>query len=135
MHLDADLVRFGKRVRAARIRLAMNQREVAQLVGTDGGTISRWERGDGYPQTKQLVKLARALGESLDHLVLGAQSEKTSDVMMPRAFIDLLKTDHGRIAQQRNYVPVLLSIRYTSEPTVRFYQAIVAGLMLSDDNP
>jgi|1185.fasta_scaffold31731_2 transcriptional regulator with XRE-family HTH domain len=135
MHLDADLVRFGKRVRAARIRLAMNQREVAQLVGTDGGTISRWERGDGYPQTKQLVKLARALGESLDHLVLGAQSEKTSDVMMPRAFIDFLKTDHGRIAQQRNYVPVLLSIRYTSEPTVRFYQAIVAGLMLSDDNP
>jgi transcriptional regulator with XRE-family HTH domain len=122
-------------VRAARIRLAMNQREVAQLVGTDGGTISRWERGDGYPQTKQLVKLARALGESLDHLVLGAQSEKTSDVMMPRAFIDFLKTDHGRIAQQRNYVPVLLSIRYTSEPTVRFYQAIVAGLMLSDDNP
>jgi transcriptional regulator with XRE-family HTH domain len=126
------MVRFGARVRAARVRLGMHQRQVAQLVGTDGGSISRWERGAAYPQTHQLVKLALALGESLDHLVLGVQSD-AGDVTMPRAFLEFLKTDLGRIAQERNYVHTLLSVRTTREPSVRFYQAIVAGLMLGDD--
>lgn len=111
----------------------MHQREVAKLVGTDGGTISRWERGQGYPHTQQLVALALALGESLDHLVLGAPSGKT-EVTMPQAFIEFLKTQHGRIAQERQYIPTLLSVRTTREPTVQFYQAITAGLMLGDDS-
>jgi len=130
---DSALGGFGERLRAARERLEMNQPALAELVGTDAGTVSRWERGRGYPQAQQLARLATALGESLDYLVLGAAGNRGPQVMPP-AFLEFLKTEHGRIAQQRAYIATLLSVRTGGEPTVRFYQAITAGLMLGDDD-
>lgn len=131
--VDDDLGGFGERVRTARERLRLSQHTLGVAVGADAGTVSRWERGRGYPQTQQLARLAHALGESLDYLVLGVPG-KHAPVAMPRAFLDFLLTEHGRIAQERAYLPTLLSVRPNGEPTVRFYQAIVAGLLLGDDD-
>lgn len=128
---DDDLAGFGERVRAARERLGMGQVALADQVGTDAGSVSRWERGKGFPQTLQLARLAQVLGESLDHLVLGGAGK--APAVMPRAFLEFLGTEYGRIAQERRYLHTLLSVRTTREPTVKFYQAIVAGLLLGDD--
>jgi transcriptional regulator with XRE-family HTH domain len=129
--VDDDLVGFGERVRIARERLDMSQVALAAVVGTDSGTISRWERGRGYPQAPQLARLTLALGESLDYLVLGASTDRAPAVMPP-AFLAFLRTDLGRIAQERAYIATLLSVRTLQEPTIRFYQAIVSGLMMDD---
>lgn len=110
----------------------MGQRALADALETDVGTISRWERGQGYPQAQQLARLATVLGESLDYLVLGAATDR-APMVMPAAFRAFLKTELGRIAQRREYLPTLLSLRPEREPTVRFYQAIVAALMQEDD--
>jgi len=124
---------FGERLRVARERLLMSQSELADAVDTDAGSISRWELGKGYPQAKQLARLAVALGESLDYLVLGATSTR-GPTTMPAAFLAFLPTELGRIAQQRAYLPTLLSVRTTTEPTIQFYRALVAALMLGDDD-
>jgi len=130
---DASLGGFGERVRTARERLAMGQADVAAAVGTDAGTVSRWERGRGYPQAQQLARLSVVLAESLDWLVLGAASDRAPAVM-PAAFLAFLRTDLGRIAQARAYLPTLLSVRPAREATVGFYKAIVAGLLQADDD-
>ena len=130
----AELRGFGERVRVARERLNLKQDELAAALGTDAGTVSRWERGKGYPQTVQLARLATALGESLDHLVLGGTSSK-GPVEMPHAFVEFLQTKYGRIAQERRYIPMLLAVIRakpvkSTEADTRFYKNLVKTLML-----
>lgn len=127
-----DLKAFGERLRTSRKRLGLTQGQLAELIPTDSGTVSRWERGEGYPQTQQLVRLSQVLGESIDYLVLGPSDSRTP-VVMPEAFIAFLQTELGRIAQQRGYVPTLLTVRTSGVPTIRFYSAIVAGLLTGTD--
>lgn len=129
---DSDLQAFGKRVRQARERLSLGQAEVAELVGTDVGTISRWERGQGYPQTMQLARLSVVLGESIDYLVLDVAAGH-QPIVMPAALLEFLQTEYGRIAQRKAYLPTLLSVRPRNEPTVGFYKALVLALELDDD--
>lgn len=132
---DDELVSFGERVRLARERLRLKQEQLADLVGTDAGSVSRWERGKGYPQAPQLARLAGALGESIDYLVLGAPSNK-GPAPMPQAFIDFLQTRPGRMAQERALVHTLLSVRLPSgsaPATVAFYRALLAALITADD--
>jgi transcriptional regulator with XRE-family HTH domain len=130
---DDDLGGFGERLRTARERLEMGQSALADAVRTDVGTVSRWERGRAYPHAQQLARLALALGESLDYLVLGVTPERAPTVMPP-AFLEFLRTEHGRIAQRRAYLHTLLSVHLLREPTVAFYQAFTAGLMMDDDD-
>lgn len=128
---EEDLAGFGERVRVARERLKMKQEQLADLVGTDAGSVSRWERGRGYPQAPQLARLSHALGESIDYLVLGAPSQK-GPAPMPPAFVDFLQTRSGRIAQERELVHTLLSVRLPpggSEISVAFYRALLAALI------
>jgi transcriptional regulator with XRE-family HTH domain len=125
-----DLDGFGERLRLARERLELRQDQLAALVGTDAGSISRWERGKGHPQTQQLAKLVTALGESLDYLVLGVDGKGPRQ--MSPAFMEFLQTEYGRMAQERHYLPTLLSVRTLGEPTVKFYQALTASLRLLD---
>jgi transcriptional regulator with XRE-family HTH domain len=128
------LIGFGKRLREARERLGLKQSEVGKLMGVDDGTISRWELGKGYPAAPQLEGLAKALGESLDHLLLGEPSA-TGEVQLPRAFVEFLQTKYGRMAQAQGLVSVLLSVRLQSKPTVRAYRTLTnALLMLADDD-
>lgn len=129
---EEDLAGFGERVRTARLRIGLTQEQLGDLCGTDGGTVSRWELGKGYPQAPQLARLAHALGESIDHLVLGAPSEK-APAPMPAAFIEFLQTRSGRLAQQHSLVHTLLSVRLPPgaerEATVAFYRALLTALL------
>lgn len=40
---------LGDRIRSARNRLELSQAQVADRVGVDQTTVSRWERGEGEP--------------------------------------------------------------------------------------
>lgn len=52
-----------------RIERGLTQTQLARLVGCPQQTITRWETGQRNPGMKSLVKLARALGCTLDELV------------------------------------------------------------------
>ena len=52
-----------------RIERGLTQTQLAGLVGCPQQTITRWETGQRNPGMKSLVKLARALGCTLDELV------------------------------------------------------------------
>lgn len=126
---DEGVEGFGERVRVARERLNLDQRQLGDLVGADKSSVNRWERGRGYPQAPQLAKIAQALGESIDWLVLGAAGVRKGPVEIPAAFVEFLQTEYGSIAQAKGLVPVLLSVRLAGPATVGFYKAIVLGLL------
>lgn len=61
---------MGYRIREFREAQKMTQDELAKKSGVSRGTISAMENGDKETTTKTLVKIARALGTSVDSIFL-----------------------------------------------------------------
>lgn len=63
-----NLVDFSDRIKRSRQSQKMNQKQLAQKAGLTGTTISSYEQGNKSPTLENAVKLAHALGCSLDWL-------------------------------------------------------------------
>lgn len=53
---------MGEKIRQARERAGMSQRELALAIGVDPSAISLWETGRNGPTISNLYKLASILG-------------------------------------------------------------------------
>jgi len=59
---------LGTQVTAMRKKKGLSQAELGKLVETSGDIIGRYERGEVKPSIEVVVRLADALGTSLDYL-------------------------------------------------------------------
>ena len=62
-------MKIGERVRLLREKSGMTQADLANLVDTDGNTVSRWERNKLGVRSENLKKLAAALNTSITYLL------------------------------------------------------------------
>lgn len=60
---------IGENIRQLRRRRDLTQEEVAAHLGISPQSISKWERGDGYPDITMLPALANYFGVSADGLI------------------------------------------------------------------
>lgn len=74
---------LGENIRQLRRERELTQEEVAAHLGISFQSISKWERGDGYPDITMLPSLANYFGVSIDELIgmnkIG-RSEKLEDI-------------------------------------------------------
>ena len=70
-NIDVELKHIGARIRRAREAKGMSQAKLAALVGVPSQSISAWERGEVVPGAKNILRLAEALGVSVDWLLTG----------------------------------------------------------------
>jgi transcriptional regulator with XRE-family HTH domain len=68
-----------RRLVDARKRAGRNQEDVADIVGVDRTTISKWERDESTPHPNQRPAYAEALGISLTELAAMLSGAETSD--------------------------------------------------------
>ena len=60
---------IGEKIRKLRREKNLTQEEVAQHLGISFQSVSKWERGDGYPDITLLPALARYFGVTADELL------------------------------------------------------------------
>jgi transcriptional regulator with XRE-family HTH domain len=87
-HPGRQPARFPNCIRQYRLRLELNQTQLASLVGRTRSAISRWERGLAFPSGRDLFRLAKALAtltESLyrDLYAPDTHEEKTTEPETP----------------------------------------------------
>ena len=70
-------MRFGERLTEVRKKRGFSQEELAELLGTKGPAIGRYERG----VTKPTIEVAGILGVSLDYLVGNSDQELDSNTL------------------------------------------------------
>lgn len=58
----------ASRIRSARMAAALTQQEVADALGIDQRTVTRWETGQSPPRVRNLREFASLTGTSLDDL-------------------------------------------------------------------
>lgn len=60
---------IGERIKMARKRIGLSQRDLAKQVGVSAMAISKYERGEDIPSSGVLIRLAKALGVTTEYFV------------------------------------------------------------------
>lgn len=71
MREQATNITIGASIARLRQQLGLTQTALAEKLFVSNKTVSKWERGLGCPDITQLPSLARILGTTVDHLLLG----------------------------------------------------------------
>ncbi|MDF2804117.1 MAG: transcriptional regulator, family [Anaerocolumna sp.] len=61
---------FADNLQSIRKEKQISQEELAEKIGVSRQAISKWEQGNGYPETEKLLVLAKELNITLDFLML-----------------------------------------------------------------
>ena len=84
---------FGKKLMEARKNKGMSQEDLANLIGTKGPALGRYERGVAKPTIEVATKLANALNVSLDYLVGKVDTEMDEATLKRIRDISVLPED------------------------------------------
>ncbi|MBQ8311471.1 MAG: helix-turn-helix domain-containing protein [Clostridia bacterium] len=64
-------ISIGANIARLRQKMGITQASLAEKLYVSNKTVSKWERGMGYPEITQLPSLARLLGTTVDNLIMG----------------------------------------------------------------
>ena len=74
-----DLQKAGALIRKLRLEKGLTQKRLAEKLGVEPKTISKWECAQGFPDVSLLPGLSDALGTDLISLLSGERNEKEKD--------------------------------------------------------
>ncbi|MBN9475385.1 MAG: hypothetical protein ABS43_01685 [Bordetella sp. SCN 67-23] len=90
---------LGKRIKERRKDLQLTLQDVATAFGISKSSVSDWERDETRPDIDRLVKLARMLRTSTDHLLTGSTSGATGWWPFSARFEDYLELSSAKREQ------------------------------------
>ena len=98
---------FGNYLYTLRRGAGMTQQELAEKLGVTNRTISKWETGETFPETSQLIPLADLFHVTVDELLRGCGSvERTaSDPGLSSELPEEGATDANTDRSKRSSVP------------------------------
>ena len=67
----ADIVNLGLRIQQCRMKKKLTQEELAEIVGTTQGYLSRIENGKEVPSRDLVIKICAALDVTTDYIFYG----------------------------------------------------------------
>lgn len=73
---------FGERLREERLRIAMQQLDLADACGVSRGTLATWEKGEQATNAASLAVMA-GLGIDVLYVVTGARQGETEATLAP----------------------------------------------------
>ncbi len=74
MKEDKSNLAIGANIARLRQKQGLTQTELAERLYISNKTVSKWERGLGYPEITQLPALTHLLGTTVDHLMMGERN-------------------------------------------------------------
>ncbi|MBE6703457.1 MAG: helix-turn-helix domain-containing protein [Ruminococcaceae bacterium] len=70
MNKKASELQMGASIARLRKKQGLTQAQLAEMLCVSNKTVSKWERGAGYPEITQLYSLSRILGTTVDTLLM-----------------------------------------------------------------
>ena len=107
-----DRQKTGALIAQMRKERGLTQRELAEQLHISDRTVSKWERGAGFPDVSMLVPLAEALGLSVLELLQGEQSAPCDSEGAARLTLDSVQQVQGWKRQERwrQYICAVLGL-------------------------
>lgn len=70
------------KLREFRQKEGLTQEQLAELLEMSDKSISKWERGDGYPSKRNLVKILEVLGISIEALLIEQGQDESKNLKL-----------------------------------------------------
>lgn len=112
-----DQIKIGRFIAQERKQKNYTQRQLADRLGISDKTISKWERGNGFPEVSLLLPLCKELDISVNELLTG---ERVSD------------TEYRKKAEE-NMVNLVKEAQESKKKII--LSALVAGLVILAATP
>ncbi len=126
---EALLLRVAENIKERRRALGLTQAQLAERLGVDTETLSRFERGKHSPTLKNLARLAGLLQTTISDLLAEERQQPSDDAIIMTAWLDALSPDDRAfaLAMLKQYCDYLGARKanatlapVSSEPTVTF---------------
>ena len=91
---------FYEKLRKLRKEHAMSQEEFAQQLNVSRQAVSKWESGQGFPETDKLLIIGNIFGVSIDYLLKSDGDETKISDSEPGYYVSR-ETAHGYLAMKR----------------------------------
>ena len=109
---------FGENLKALRKKRDFTQEQLAEMLGVSSQAVSKWERGNAYPDISLLPIIANLFSVSVDSLLGVDISEKETAIATILAEADRL-CGENRFADAVSFLREAL-IRYPAEPRILY---------------
>lgn len=97
---------IGDRIKQKRKELGFTQAELGEKLNITDRAVSKWEQGEGDPNLSIIPDIAKALGVSLDYLLLGKEEEPAitlDDMDAEKRLSLLIKKDDAKNFKKYEY--------------------------------
>jgi Predicted transcription factor, homolog of eukaryotic MBF1 len=91
---------IGDRIKLKRKELGLTQAELGAEINVTDRAVSKWEQNEGNPDVSLIADLAKALGVTLDYLMLGKEPEEKIIIKTPKEM--LIETDNPAYLEKVN---------------------------------
>ena len=75
-----DNIKFGKLILKLRKEKNMTQKELAEKLNVTDKAVSKWERGDSFPDITLLEPIAKELGVTVSELITGEKDLNDDEI-------------------------------------------------------
>lgn len=117
-----DKIKTGELIREARKEKNYTQSELGDLIGVTNKAVSRWEKGESFPDIGVLESLAQVLDLKIQDLVTG-EIRQIEAVSTEQALAELLRQSRIQLREKKKRIIVILFALAT------FLCGIVAGII------
>lgn len=115
-----DQIAIGKFIASERKRKGYTQRQLADILEISDKTVSKWERGNGFPEVSLLLPLCNELGITVNELLSGRKvSEEDYQKKAEENMVNMIKE------REENKKKAILTIIIGVISTVAFITLIM----------
>lgn len=106
-----DSEKIGAFIKALRKEKSLTQKELAEILCCTDKAISRWETGRGIPEISFLIPLSKALGVSVNELLMGERfPEEEIKEKADQLIVETITSTDKKIGGLKNMLYVLFCI-------------------------
>ena len=119
-----DKIKTGEIIREARKAKNYTQSELGDMIGVTNKAVSRWEKGESFPDIGILENLAQVLDLKIQDIVVGEISQtEVADANTEQTLAELLRQSRMQLREKRKKIIALIIA------AVLFICAIMAGIV------
>ena len=105
-----NLVKIGKYIASKRKSLGMTQKQLAEKIGMNDKSVSKWERGICLPDVSVYLELCEILGISLNEFLAGEDIERDNIEKKSEDTLIQITKDSGRKQRYLKRIIIVLLI-------------------------
>ncbi|MBQ4354182.1 MAG: helix-turn-helix transcriptional regulator [Clostridia bacterium] len=94
---------FAERLKKCRRERDLTQEQLAEKIGISPQSVSKWERGDGYPDITHLPVIANFFGITIDTLLGNDEAAKEEDIEQFYDKLNEMDTSEEKVAYNLEY--------------------------------